>query len=283
IQSYEELLDELKIERSSYPHAAKTILEGKQGAKTVDLIALREAGGALRQLCDETIRVRVKKLEASMAAATKDGTDVSASQDLLEKGTSALMAGELEAALESIGDAEKHIGVAQDQEKEYRALRESLEKKIANAKRNGLELTDAISVYRSAEESKVSDHADALARLRKAHEAADAAATEFLPDIQVDIDFLSELKEGEWTKASLRFANVGKALAREVCVRVNGDLETKETICLPKLRAGGKATVELEVMAKKKGEGKGVLSLECRPVLSNEPVGFDTEFEIHAQ
>ncbi|HTY46436.1 MAG TPA: hypothetical protein VMB46_02100 [Methanomassiliicoccales archaeon] len=283
IHSYEKLLDELKIERSSYPHAAKAILEGKQGAKTVDLIALREAGGALRQLCDETIRVRVKKLEASMAAATKDGTDVSASQDLLEKGTSALMAGELESALESIGDAEQHIGVAQDQEKEYRALRESLEKKIANAKRNGLELTDAIAAYRGAEESKVSDHASALARLRKAHEAADAAATEFLPDIQVDIDFLSELKEGEWTKASLRFANVGKALAREVCVRVNGDLETKETICLPKLRAGGKATVELEVMAKRKGEGKGVLSLECRPVLSNEPVGFDTEFEVHAQ
>ncbi len=282
-QSYLKLLDEMRIERTSLPHPAKSMLDVKTGAKQPDLIAMREACGALRQLCDESIRSRIKKLEAGMAAATKDGTDVSASQDLLEKGTSALMDGELEEAMHSIADAERHIGVAQEQEKEYRALRESLEAKIANAKRNGLELTDAISVDRAAEESKMSDHAEALANLRKAHEAADAAATEFLPDIHVDIDFVTGLKEGEWTKAQLRFANVGKALAREVCVRVNGDILTKEAICLPKLRAGGKTTVEFDVMAKKKGGGKGVLTLECRPVLSNEPVGFDTEFDIQAQ
>jgi hypothetical protein len=72
-------------------------------------------------------------------------------------------------------------------------------------------------------------------------------------------------------------------MARDVCVKVQGDLEVVGEVCLPKLRGGEKASVDVEILPKKKGNAKGVLALECKPVLSNDIVGFETEFEVSVE
>ncbi|MGD1061477.1 MAG: hypothetical protein ABR879_08485, partial [Methanomassiliicoccales archaeon] len=151
------------------------------------------------------------------------------------------------------------------------------------ARRNGLDLTESIALYRQAEEIKARDHKAATGKILAAVEAADRAAADFLPDILVDIEFLDEPVEGRKGKARLRFSNEGKAMAREVCVKVQGDLEVAGTVCLPKLRGGEKASVDVEILPKKKGSAKGILALECKPVLSNDVVGFDTEFEVRVE
>jgi len=135
-------------------------------------------------------------------------------------------------------------------------------------------------LYRQAEEIKARDYRAAMGKMFAAVEAADRDAADFLPDITVDIEFLEEPVEGKKGKARLRFSNEGKAMARDICVKVQGDLEIIGEVCLPKLRGGEKSSVDVEILPKKKGNAKGVLALECKPVLSNDLVGFDTEFEV---
>jgi hypothetical protein len=155
-----------------------------------------------------------------------------------------------------------------------------VEATIESARRNGLELTETIKLYREAETAKERDHAEAVRKMNQAMDEANRATEEFLPDIQVDLDFEDELEAGRWSKARLNLSNAAKAMARDVTVSISGDMEMRGFTALPKLRGGGRSSVEVEIRPKVNGLARVALSLECRPVLSNDKVGYDSEFEV---
>ena len=273
-------MEELGIDGSGMPTSVRAVAERKASSRPVELRTLRDATRHMSKMVLERVQTKQIEIEREVTKAKSTGADVSASEEFLNKSKEALRSNDARTAWLAMSNAQKHIGVAEEEQRDFVDLRTKVEAKIENARRNGLELTETIALYRLAEELKTKDHRLALGKIIEASDAADKAALDFLPDIQVDIDFLEDLKQGKACKARLRFANEGKAMARDVCVRMQGDLEVSAPICLPKLRGGEKVAVEIEVLPKAKGEVKGVLMLECKPVLSNDTVGFETEFDV---
>jgi hypothetical protein len=86
---------------------------------------------------------------------------------------------------------------------------------------------------------------------------------------------------GQWSKATMRYTNKAKAMAREVNITIMGDLDARGLVSLPKLRGGETGSMQIEVLPKKEGALHVVLGLECRPVLSNDPVGFESSFDVN--
>jgi hypothetical protein len=277
------MCDEIKLERSARPTKVRTVADAKANNRPVSLKQLEEAKQELAVLLTNRVGAKIKETEAEIYKSASKGLDISASSDTISRAREELGSGQIDAAWESAAEAKRLIGVADKEKTDYVDLRSKVEAKIENARRNGLDLTESIALYRQAEEIKARDHKAATGKILAAVEAADRAAADFLPDILVDIEFLDEPVEGRKGKARLRFSNEGKAMAREVCVKVQGDLEVAGTVCLPKLRGGEKASVDVEILPKKKGSAKGILALECKPVLSNDVVGFDTEFEVRVE
>lgn len=274
------LAEEMPIDRASLPHISLHMMELKKEGGPLDLKELREAVEAMAQLMQQRIEMRVVTVEEHVSEARRSGADVSASVDLLLKAKALAHQGKFRGAVNTVLDAERSIGVAEEEQKQYIETRLKVEAKIEHARRNGLELVETIALYREAEHLKEKDHHAAQARIAKALEAADQAAEQFLPDIQVDLHFLEELKFDIWTKAQLHLTNEAKAMAREVSVAISGDMEARGFSTLTKLRGGERLNVDIEVKPLVRGTAHVNLALECRPVLSNDPVGYDSEFDV---
>lgn len=273
------LADELGIDRASLPRAALDAVrpEAKDGR---DLKGLREAVDAMSALLQSKVESRAAAVEERVSKARGSGADVSASVDLLVKAKALMHQGKFRGAVNSVLEADRSIGMAVEEQKRYIDTRLRVDSKLENARRNGLEMTEAIALYKEAERLKEKDHRSAQARMDLAAQAADEAAEQFLPDIQVDVHFTEELRFDAWTKAQLHITNDAKAMAREVSVRIAGDMEARGFGTLPKLRGGEKLMMDIEVRPLVKGTAHVSLSLECRPVLSNDPVGYDSEFDV---
>ena len=276
------LLDEMGIDRSTLPLLTRNLSEARNTGKPIEPKALKEANAGLASMAEKKLQERMKELEGRLQAAKGAGADVSASAEFMLRTSASLRAGAVRDAYCALLDADKHIGVALEEQRGYLEVRTNVEARIEKARTNGLELDEAIALYREAESLKHSDHPLAVKKMQAALAAAEREAADFLPELQVDIDFLEELTAGQWCRAKLRYSNDGKAMAREICVNITGGAESRGVPCLPKLRGGEKAELEIEIMPKTAGRSTANLSLECRPVLSNDSVGFDTEFEIEA-
>jgi hypothetical protein len=274
------LAEEMKVGRAGLPHAALRALDAKREGRTPDLKELREGVEAMAKVLQGRIESRIASVEEGVSTARGSGADVSASVDLLLKAKALLSQGKFRGAANSVQEAERSIGMAVEEQKHYIDTRVKVEGKIDHARRNGLELTETIALFKEAEHLKERDHRAAQARMDRALDVANQAAEQFLPDIQVDLHFLEALKFDTWTKAQLHLTNDAKAMAREVQVRISGDMEARGFEVLPKLRGGERLLLDIEVKPLAQGTAHVNLGLECRPVLSNDPVGYDSEFDV---
>jgi hypothetical protein len=272
--------EELKVSKASVPKAVKDVRQLNKEGKKPDARQLREAVDAMGELMRKKIEVRIKAIREDMEEARGKGADVTVSKDLLMKAEAQLSEGKWRGAANCVMEAERSIGVAEQEQRQYIAQRTKVEASIENARRNGLELSETIRLYREAERVKSQDHPAAVKLMNEAMDASDKAVEEFLPDIQVDLDFEGQLEPGKWCKARLNLSNGAKAMAREVSVVIAGDMDMRGFTTLAKLRGGERKSVEVEVRPKAAGTVKVTLSLECKPVLSNDKVGYDSEFEV---
>jgi hypothetical protein len=275
------LAEEMRLDQKAVPIKGKNSLAAKKEGRPVELPYLRESVKEMRSLLIKHMEERRHLIEARIKEATTTGAGVSASQDFIAKAEAAIKTDNLPQAWTALQCAETHVGVALDTQRTYVDLRTNVEARIDKARKNGIELKESISLYRSAEATKAQDHSAALAKMKEALAAAERAVEDYLPDIQLDIDFVDKITVGRWSKATMRYSNKAKAMAREVNITIMGDLEARGLMPLPKLRGGEAGSMQIEVLPKKEGTLHVVLGLECRPVLSNDPVGFESSFDVN--
>ena len=272
--------EELKVGKSSVPKVVRDVSRLRAEGKKVDPKQLRDAVEAMGELMRKKLEGRIESVRVDLAEASRKGIGTTVSKDLLAKAEAQMSEGKWRGAANCVIEAERSIGLAEEEQHRYLQQRTRVEASIENARRNGLELTEAIRLYREAEKAKEKDHAEASRRMSQAVEAANKAAEEFLPDIQLDLDFVGKLAAGQWSKARLNLSNRSKAMARDVEVSISGGMEMRGFAPLPKLRGGERHSLDVEVRPKAGGVARVTLSLECRPVLSNDKVGYDSEFEV---
>jgi hypothetical protein len=274
------LAQEMKVSKSSIPKVVKEVTRLRGTGTRPEPQALRKAVDAMGEVMAKKIGARMEAVRDEVAEAERSGADVAASEELLAQAKALLAEGKWREASECTIEAGRTIGVAVEEAGRFKDLSRQVEESIMKARRNGLDMSEALRHYQEAVKLKAKDHKAALAKVEGALRAAARAAEDFLPDIQVDLHFEEPLRRGEWSKAKLNLSNEAKAMAREVLVSISGDLEMRGFQPLPKLRGGEKLSVDVEVRPAVEGKAHVSLGLECRPVLSNDRVGYDSEFDV---
>ncbi|MCU0861781.1 MAG: hypothetical protein MUE65_05630, partial [Methanomassiliicoccales archaeon] len=272
--------EELKLNKNSIPKVVKDVAQLRGTKEAPDPRKLREAVTAMNEVMAKKLAVRIEAAHENIEEARRNGADVSASTELLSKASRMLSEGKWRGAANCVMEAERSIGVQVEEQRRYVDTRMRVEARIEGARRNGLEMPEVVRLYREAERAKEKDHAAAVQLMEQARAQAEREAEDFLPDIEVSLRFDAPLRQGEWSKATLLLGNEAKAMAREVSVQLSGEMEMRGFAALPKLRGGERVAVEVEVRPSAQGKAKVSLALECRPVLSNDKVGYDTEFEV---
>lgn len=254
--------------------------------KHLELEDFESLNDAIR-LLEDSIRSRLESMVGDIMGkvqvASKSGADVSTSEYLLSQVRELIRAGNLREAFTAVKEAEGSIGVALEERREFMELKMRCESLIENARRNGLVMESVIELFRRAEEERQSDYQSAIETLKEALPRAEEEAASYLPELAIGIDFIDKPVSGKWMRTRLVVTNETRAMARDVQIELEGDIEVRGLEGIKKLRGNEEMETEIEIMPLHLGKIEVRLNLSCRPVLSEDSFGFDSSFELDVE
>jgi hypothetical protein len=287
-RNYEELmalyklLNEIGYDRSKLPPSVLRLHEVKGGTfGSKELEALNEGIRTLRQAVLEEFDRKRRHVEEEIAKAKKAGLEVNISEGLYTSATGGMLTQDIGEAYRTLEQCERSIGTASAANEEFRQTRVKLKAELEKMRADGIPVVAAEQKLKQADALHANDTKQALEILNEAVAKVEEQKQLMLPDIGIDIDFLDEPKKGAWIKVRLRVSNDGKAVAREINIDIIGDVEVKGLAGIDRLLLDEKRTIEVSIRPKSSGVITLKLMLSCKPIASEELVGFESEFEIN--
>lgn len=239
------------------------------------------------RLQEDSIRSRLQSMVGDIMGkiqvASKSGADVSTSEYLLSQVRELIRTGDLREAFTAVKEAEGSIGVALEERREFMELKMRCESLIENARRNGLVMESVFELFKRAEEERQTDYMSAIETMKEALLKAEEEAASYLPELAIDIDFIDKPVSGKWMRTRLVVTNETKAMARDVQIELEGDIEVRGLEGIKKIRGNEEMETEVEIMPLHPGKIEVRFNLSCRPVLSEDSFGFDSSFELDVE
>lgn len=230
---------------------AKAHLEGENFESAFHLI--QEGKKAARDALSHRVRESIEQTRGTIEHARKIGAEVGDADELVKTAEEALAAGQFEQALRHIEDAQGRVEGDRAVEKRFVELTFKAESSIRNARKYGIEVKAAEAMLQRAIRMKPDDLAQAILRAEEAYRAAWEAVEAFAPSLQANLE-VGDAILGEWADAKLVLVNDGKALAKDVEVRILGDVEVEGLRTIPTIRARASETLSLRVKMTALGE-----------------------------
>ena len=246
---------------------AKAVLEGGDFERAFQLIqdGRKEAQAA----CAVTVTEMMSEAEGTIEHAKKLGADVGAAEELASQARRALDQGRYEEAVALIERARDGVESRRLVEKRFVELTYKAESAIRSAKKFGIDARDAERVLQGAIAAKKTDIARALSAAEDAVRLAWQAVEGFAPNIQASLE-VQTAKLERWSEATLILSNTGKALAKDVKIRIMGDVEIEGLKDLAAIRAKGEERLPVKVKMTAKGVVPLVIRVESRRVLDDK-------------
>jgi hypothetical protein len=223
---------------------AKSLAQDEQFEEAFErIVAAREE---LKNAIIGHVVAAINETRSALDHAKDLGADVKDGRKLLKEAEKALAEGRFEQA---VGLAKRSIeGVEADHvaEKRFLDLTFQTETLLHNTRKFGVDVRDAEAALARALETKKDDLAKALELAEKAREMARRALEAFAPSLEASLD-VTDARIGEWTEATLTLSNVGKALAKDVRVRILGDAEVEGLAPISAIRGRGVMTLPLRI------------------------------------
>ena len=218
-----------------------------EGENFENAFALMEEG---RKAVGEALMAKVSEAlthaEGTIQHAKKIGADVGDSEELLQEASQALLEGEYEKALDLVKRGSERVESSRIVEKRFVELTYKAESTIRNARKYGIDVREPERVLQSAITLKKSDMNRAIATAEEAYRLAWEAVESFAPNVRASLTVESPRAE-QWCDATLVVANTGKALAKDVVVKILGDAEVEGLKDLAAIRAKGEEKIPLRV------------------------------------
>lgn len=203
--------------------------------------------------------------------------DVERALQALHEAERALETGEAQTLAGLLTEARRHLG-ANRQETAQR-LADEMSRALQIAEAAGLTPDEARAVFEEAQGLLQEAPEAALDALRRARdllrESAKELPAEATPAIVLELPE-EGLEAGRWTRFHVHVRNTGKVPAKEVTLRLRGDLEVRAPDPIPEVGPG--ETHRVEVEARPRGEGELPVQVEMsyrgffdeRPILATE-------------
>lgn len=275
------LLNEIGYDRSKLAPSVLKLQEDRGGVfSSKDLETLSIGVRNMRQLVLEEFGRKRLKVAEGINKARKAGLDVNMSEGLYTSATGGLLIQDMGEAFRTLQKSERLIGVATAANEEFKKVRNKVKAELDNVRAQGMPVIAAEQLLKKADALRSIDAKQGLDLLHQAIAKVDEQKEQMMPDIGIDIDFLDEPKKGAWAKFRLHVSNDGIAAARDIRLEIVGEVDVKGLIDIERLPKGEKKTIDVLIQPRISGDIALKLMLSCKSVLSEEQVGFESEFEI---
>jgi hypothetical protein len=278
------LLNEIGYARSKLAPGVLRLQEVKVGnLGSKDLEALAVGIRALRQVVLEEFDRKRMKVADDISKARRAGLDVNISEGLYTSASGVLLIQDIGEAFRTLAKSELLIGTATVANEEFRQSRGKLKVELDKLRAAGVPVVPAEGMLKKADALRNIDTKQGLEILRQATANVEEQKQLMMPDVGIDIDFLDEPKKGTWAKFRLHVSNDGIAAAREIKIELLGDVDVKGLTGIERLPKEEKRTIEVSIRPKVSGTVVLRLMLSCKSVVSDELVGFESEFELNVE
>ncbi|TLZ70168.1 MAG: hypothetical protein E6K10_08630 [Methanobacteriota archaeon] len=184
--------------------------------------------------------------ESTVQHAKRIGADVGDAEEQLQLASQALLEGEFERALNLIHQGSERVESRRMVEKRFVELTYKAESTIRNAKKFGIDVKEAERTLQASIALKKTDMTRAIATAEDAYRLAWEGVEGFAPSMQGSLE-VEAPRLDQWSDATLVLRNTGKALAKDVQVRILGDAEVQGLKDLAAIRAKGEERVPLKI------------------------------------
>ena len=267
-------LDPLPAARKLSEAKAHTDSENFEAAFALIQEARKEARDQMTNAVNEVL----SSSEAAVAHAKKIHADVAEAEQLLADGRKAMEAGQYEKAMRLAKDSVSRVEARREFEKKFVDFSYKADSTIRNARKYGIDVAEAERTLAEALKIKKTDLDKAIEIAEKSHKQAMASVEAFAPKIEMRLEVPGAVLD-QWVDGSITLVNVGKALAKDVKVKILGDVEVEGIQDIASVRAKGEAKLPLKV----KMRASGSIPLSVNIVSHRLLDGKDYTQEIIAQ
>jgi len=223
---------------------AKTQLEAENFDSAFLLV--EEARKSAQTLTGDRVSERLREAEATVLHAKRMGADTGGADDSLRRAGAALLDSDFERALLLIEEGQGKVESRRLIEKRFVDLTYKAESTIRRARKFGLDVRAAEQALSLAIGAKKSDIARATVHAEESYRLGWKTVEAFAPKIEAHLE-APEAKVNTWCDATLVLTNTGRALAKDVHVRIMGDVDVDGLRGVASIRARGTETVPLKV------------------------------------
>jgi len=203
-----------------------------------------------RLVAEEALRAKLtadlSEASGSVSHAKKLGTDTREAEGCLQEAQGLIQRGEFENAFGLIERSLEHLDSVKVIEKRFVDLTYKAESTIRNGKTFGIDMRAAEKKLAESMGMFKENLPEAIRLAEESYRLAWDAMEAFAPNLEITLDPESA-RVNEWTNANLTVRNVGKALAKNIRVRILGDAVTEDIPEILAIRAKAQETLRIRI------------------------------------
>ncbi len=243
-----------QIESGNFPEALARIQEGRDAARVALAATLNRV---LQEATD------------NVAHAKKLGSDARGAEALLRQANKRIAEGEFERAMDVVESALDRVESAKVVEKRFIDLTFKAETTIRNGRKFGIDMKVAEARLAQAVQLRKSDFPEAIRAAEEAYRFAWEATEAFAPSMQASIEVVAP-RLNEWTDATVTIENDGNGAAKDVRLRILGDVETESLGEIPAVRAHGQESLKIRLKMTAPGSVPLAIQIVSHRVFDNK-------------
>ncbi len=179
--------------------------------------------------------------------------DIGDAEDLLEDARKALESGNYQNALRLVNESASRVESRREPDKKFIEFSYKAESTIRNAKKFGIDVSEAEDVLKKALKIKKTNLKKGIELAKQACDLVDEAIEAFTPMMEISLDIPNAVLDQQ-VDGSITIANVGKVFAKDLKIKILGNAEVEGLTDIQSLRAKGEATIPLKVKMTEAGQ-----------------------------
>ena len=229
---------------------AKALALGENFDQALQLLTGMEE--EVRRLAEAKVSEVLRTSSESIAHARDMGANTAEADAILARAEGLLRSGSHEEALRAALEAVQRVAARREPEHTFMEVAQRADATLRSARRFGIDVREAEALLSEAIKLRGSDQPRAREMAEQAYQAGFRAIEAFAPKIEASLE-KGEAQAGEWLETVLVLRNQGRALAKDVRVRILGDVEVEGKLDAPTIRARGEERLPLRLKFTEKG------------------------------
>jgi len=218
----------------------------------------------------------VEEVNSKKGTLKRLGASVKQIDDMIEAAKRADAAGDTAAAFQILMTADMKMTGLEDAHKKYLDITIAAESAMETLGRFGLARREPERLMAMAEIEREKDYDSAIELAAEALDTAKNLMEAYSPDISGSLSAVG-VQDGAESDATVTLRNTGRALARDITLRVEGDFDVVDSPSVSTLKPGSEEQVGLKLVPRRSGAVPIKLTVLAKRQLDGRMLSFEIE------